>query len=87
MVGGTNVANTMHGGAGNDTPVGRRRQRQPAAAASCNDHLFGGDGNDTLSGGDDDDFLRGDAGNDTMSGGVGLDVLHRRRRQRHAERQ
>ncbi|MFL6698531.1 MAG: calcium-binding protein, partial [Vitreoscilla sp.] len=58
---GTNVGDTLTGGASNDDLDG----------AAGNDSLVGGAGNDTLVGEDGDDTLDGGAGNDWLDGGYG----------------
>ena len=62
---GTNAANVLDGGAGNDQISG----------LNGNDRLFGGTGNDTLNGGSGIDTLNGDNGNDVLTGGAGADRL------------
>lgn len=62
---GTNAANALTGGAGNDTIDGRAGNDLISGLAGA-DQLLGGDGNDMLDGG---------AGNDTLDGGVGFDFL------------
>lgn len=59
------IANSIVGGAGNDT----------ISAGNGNDTIYGGAGNDSISGGNDNDYLSGDAGNDKLLGGAGNDSL------------
>ncbi|MBA1157513.1 glycoside hydrolase family 113 [Microvirga mediterraneensis] len=63
QINGTDNADYLIGGIGNDTLNG----------AGGNDTLAGGDGADRLNGGLGDDRLVGGIGNDTMSGGTGND--------------
>lgn len=60
---GNDQANTLNGGAGDDSLSG----------AGGDDHLNGGLGVDTLNGGDGKDTLDGGAGADIMAGGAGND--------------
>jgi VCBS repeat-containing protein len=60
------VADTIYGGAGNDTIDGK----------NGNDTLYGGSGNDTLIGGQGDDTLYGGSGSDTIEGGSGDDAIY-----------
>ncbi len=62
---GSNLAELVYGGAGNDTLSG----------LGGADLLSGGAGNDTLYGGDGDDTLMGGAGVDRIDGGVGNDMV------------
>lgn len=75
VVGGTNSANVIGGGPGNDALWGEGGN-DTLNGGSWNDHLYGQAGNDSLSGGIDDDFIRGGIGNDTLNGDAGLDLLH-----------
>lgn len=61
---GSNEANVIRAGGGNDKVYGH----------GGNDRLFGEAGNDTLDGGAGDDFLDGGTGNDTLIGGTGYDT-------------
>ena len=61
----TNNADSLDGGAGNDTIFG----------ADDDDTLIGGTGDDSLDGGIDDDSLVGGDGSDTLIGGDGIDTL------------
>ena len=61
-----NNADSLIGGAGNDTIFGQ----------DDNDTLIGGTGNDYLDGGNDDDVLDGGDGADTLIGGAGNDTLN-----------
>lgn len=65
IVWGSDVANIIDLGAGNDTAYG----------LAGNDILRGGDGNDTLDGGDGNDTLEGGDGDDVLKGGLGTNVL------------
>jgi Ca2+-binding RTX toxin-like protein len=65
MIVGSNVANRLDGGAGNDTLSGM----------GGNDTLIGGDGNDILDGGAGDDLINGGYGVDQITGGDGNDTL------------
>ena len=62
---GSDLVDTLAGGAGNDTISG----------LGGNDTLQGGNGDDLLLGGDGDDRIAGDFGNDTLDGGAGIDNL------------
>jgi Ca2+-binding RTX toxin-like protein len=62
-LGGDDVANVIHGNAGNDLIAGR----------GGSDELHGNEGNDILYGDDGDDALYGDDGADALVGGSGLD--------------
>lgn len=62
---GTNLADAITGGAGNDTMYGY----------AGSDSLDGGAGNDYIDGGIDSDILYGGIGNDTVLGGAGNDTL------------
>ncbi|WP_145675644.1 nidogen-like domain-containing protein, partial [Azospirillum brasilense] len=62
---GTEVGETLEGGAGRDTING----------GGGNDRLRGLAGNDSLSGGAGDDTLEAGTGNDTLSGGAGNDTF------------
>ncbi|MBO4401360.1 MAG: hypothetical protein J5809_05895 [Selenomonadaceae bacterium] len=79
-----NDAETIYGGAGDDTIEGKGAAADVFYGGDGNDSLVGnasadilyGDaGNDTLEGGDDDDSLYGGTGNDTLDGGAGSDYL------------
>jgi Ca2+-binding RTX toxin-like protein len=62
---GTNKADFLFGGAGDDTILG----------LAANDYLDGGAGNDQLAGGPGDDTLIGGPGNDTLIGGPGKNTF------------
>lgn len=62
---GTNHADTLLGGNGNDWLSG----------IGGNDYLSGGNGNDTLLGGDGNDLIDGGNGTDTIDGGAGDDSI------------
>ena len=68
------VADTVFGGAGNDSVTGGSGIDWLSGDAG-NDTLLGGGGSDSLFGGADNDSLDGGAGNDTLSGGDGTDTL------------
>ncbi|MEH3045547.1 M10 family metallopeptidase [Sphingomonas adhaesiva] len=74
IVSGSNVANRLIGGAGNDVIVALGGNDYLQGDAG-NDALFGGDGADSLLGGDGDDFLIGGTGADALRGGVGRDTF------------
>ncbi|MGI9385692.1 MAG: M10 family metallopeptidase C-terminal domain-containing protein [Methyloligellaceae bacterium] len=62
---GTDLANELRGGGGQDALRG----------LGGDDRLEGGSGNDTLIGGNGSDWLFGEGGNDTLKGGGGADTL------------
>lgn len=62
---GTDLAETLVGGGGNDTLLG----------GGGNDQLDGNAGDDSLAGGDGEDTLTGNYGNDTLRGEAGNDQL------------
>jgi Ca2+-binding RTX toxin-like protein len=62
---GTNLAEAITGGTGNDTMYGY----------AGSDSLDGGAGNDYIDGGIDNDVMYGGMGNDTLVGGAGNDTL------------
>ena len=70
------VANTVTGGAGNDTLAGAAGNDVVTGGAG-NDQITGGAGNDSLDGGAGDDtiVLSAVTLNDTVAGGAGTDVL------------
>ncbi|KZL23839.1 calcium-binding protein [Pseudovibrio sp. Ad37] len=80
---GTEDANTIQLGNGNDTASGLggddtlrgQSGNDTLNGGAGNDLLFGGDGDDVLKGGADDDVLNGGIGSDTLIGGVGNDIL------------
>jgi len=63
---GTNGADSLSGGSGNDTISGQNGA----------DTLSGAAGNDSIDGGGHNDLLNGDAGNDTLLGGNANDTLN-----------
>jgi Ca2+-binding RTX toxin-like protein len=65
---GTDVANLLDGGNGNDILDG----------AGGDDQLNGWDGNDLLRGGDGNDMLNGGNGDDVLEGGDGNDIVNDR---------
>ena len=69
---GTSGADTLTGGADNDTLYGFAGNDILKGGAG-DDVLAGNEGNDTLQGGDGDDYLLGGPGNDTIDGGAGED--------------
>ncbi len=73
VIGGTNAANMINAGAGNDTVHGDGGDDEIRLGAG-NDHGFGGVGNDMIFGNIGDDFLRGDQGNDEIHAGAGADA-------------
>ncbi|NIJ22077.1 hypothetical protein FHS95_003788 [Sphingomonas naasensis] len=80
---GNNIANVLHGGAGNDTLYGDDGNdslygddgRDILIGGSGADLLFGGGDVDSLTGGDGNDRLNGGAGHDLLTGGSGNDVF------------
>jgi Ca2+-binding RTX toxin-like protein len=74
VIGGTNAANAINAGAGNDTIWGEGGNDNLQGGLG-RDHVYGGDGNDVINDSGGDDLLRGDAGNDIINGGIGLDVV------------
>ena len=83
-ISGTNYADYLMGGAGNDTIGGNSGNDTIYGGAGAdringhagNDALYGDAGNDTLSGGGGNDRLDGGAGNDTLNGDAGSDQLN-----------
>lgn len=78
------VANTVDGGAYNDTLIGAAGSDlfdfsaggdNLADGGSGSDTIYGGAGNDTLSGGSGNDTIWGAGGNDSISGDTGDDLL------------
>ncbi|QGZ39228.1 hemolysin type calcium-binding protein [Pseudoduganella flava] len=67
-------AETIHGGAGNDSMLALGGNDALYGEAD-NDTLNGGLGNDSLYGGDGTDILIGDAGDDRFDGGAGADNM------------
>ena len=72
---GTDNADTMTGGAGNDTLHGQGDDDLIQGDAG-NDTLFGHNGDDTLHGGGGADSLQGSDGNDAAEGGASNDAVH-----------
>lgn len=80
---GTESADAVKGGPGNDTIAGLSGADDLRGGAGDDfisgdrggDKLFGDDGNDTLYGRDGDDTVSGGNGNDWISGGKGTDTL------------
>ena len=68
------VADTLHGGGGNDSLFGADGADE-LYGDDGRDRLAGGNGNDLLAGGADNDVLYGEAGDDTLDGGAGNDQL------------
>jgi Ca2+-binding RTX toxin-like protein len=66
VIRGTGGADTLSGGAGNDTIAG----------LGGDDLVLAGAGADSVLGGDGSDTLHGEAGRDRLLGGAGNDVLH-----------
>nr|WP_316650491.1 hypothetical protein [uncultured Gellertiella sp.] len=66
FVNGSDVANVLVAGAGNDTVYGN----------AGNDVLLGGRGSDTLYGGNNNDILSGGGETDTLDGGAGIDTAN-----------
>ena len=74
VIGGTDLANTINAGGGNDTVWGDGGNDTIEGGAG-NDFLNGGLGNDVITDIGGDDFIRGDDGDDRLSGGIGLDAV------------
>ena len=82
-INGTNAANTLVGGSGNDDIEGRGGNDQLQGGAGDDDidggrgkdSLWGGDGRDELDGGSGNDRLDGGTGDDKIEGGRGNDIL------------
>ncbi|MGD9879913.1 MAG: peroxidase family protein [Reyranella sp.] len=74
VIGGTHVANIIHGGAGNDTIYGEGGN-DTIVGGLGKDRLYGGDGNDNISDVGGDELIRGGTGDDVINAGVGLDVV------------
>lgn len=72
---GTGSGETLSGGAGNDTIVGKAGA-DTLNGNDGNDAMHGGADNDTLSGGNGTDLLHGGTGSDTLNGNNGLDTLY-----------
>jgi Ca2+-binding RTX toxin-like protein len=72
---GTGSGETLNGGSGNDTLVGKAGT-DTLNGNNGNDAMHGGADNDTLNGGSGTDLLHGGAGNDTLNGNDGLDTLY-----------
>lgn len=70
---GTNGADTLAGGGGNDIIVGMDGD-DTINAGQGDDILIGGRGNDELNGGANDDRLVGGLGDDALNGGTGNDT-------------
>jgi Lectin C-type domain/FG-GAP-like repeat/RTX calcium-binding nonapeptide repeat (4 copies) len=71
---GTDWADQINGGAGNDVLKGNGGSDNLTDTAG-NDSLFGGAGNDILSSGDNNSILAGGTGNDLLQTGAGLDII------------
>lgn len=71
---GSDWADLLHGGAGNDSLSGGGRDDLLFGGAG-NDRLLGGTGTDYLFGGDGADRLEGGAGADFLKGGAGADTF------------
>lgn len=69
---GTQGADTLVGGAGDDVIYGFEGA-DTLKGGGGNDVIAGNEGNDVLQGGDGDDYLLGGPGNDTIDGGAGND--------------
>lgn len=74
VIGGTNDANMIYGGAGNDAIHGEGGN-DVIFGGENDDHLYGGDGDDVMWGDQGFDKMRGDAGNDEMHGGADDDFM------------
>ncbi len=66
LLGGTEQADTLIAGIGDDTLFGD----------GGNDRLEGGFGNDIINGGDGDDIIKDSGGDDNIKAGAGNDVVH-----------
>ncbi|WPO43209.1 peroxidase family protein [Tardiphaga sp. 42S5] len=66
VLGGTELADTLIAGIGDDTLFGD----------GGNDKLEGGFGNDIINGGDGDDIIKDSGGDDNIKAGAGNDVVH-----------
>jgi Ca2+-binding RTX toxin-like protein len=81
VIEGTNGADVLVGGSGNDLIIGHDGDDILSGLAgndvlrggAGDDRMTGGAGDDILEGGDGADQLLGQAGNDTMTGGAGAD--------------
>lgn len=71
---GTNLADDVWLGIGDDTMTGRGGD-DTIRGGFGEDRLEGGDGDDWINAGHDDDYVIGDAGNDTVFGGSGADTI------------
>jgi len=72
---GTDVTNTLTGGAGEDTLVGWGGV-DILKGGTGYDHIWGGYGNDKIYGEGDQDELHGEEGNDTLWGGASNDAMY-----------
>ena len=70
----TTLADTVTGGAGNDTLYGGAKVSTVSGGAG-NDTLYGGASGDTIEGGAGNDTILGQAGSDIISGGAGNDII------------
>src|SRR5882757_733852 len=83
IINGTNGADILTGGSGNDTISGGNGNdtllgeagNDTLSGGNGNDSLLGGTGNDVVDGGNGNDSLDGNAGSDTVRGGNGDDIL------------
>jgi hypothetical protein len=71
---GTSVANTIHGGNGDDEIRGLAGD-DTLVALGGDDEIKGGSGRDTADGGSDTDEIKGGSGDDALFGGAGSDTL------------
>ncbi|WP_302172817.1 peroxidase family protein [uncultured Hydrogenophaga sp.] len=78
VIGGTDKANIIIAGEGDDTVWGKGGNDTIEGGKGV-DHLFGGDGDDIITDSGTDsgaaDVIHGDAGNDVINGGNGLDLI------------
>lgn len=74
VIGGTNAANEIHAGAGNDA-VHAEGGNDTVFGGENDDHIYGGDGDDEIWGEVGFDLIRGDDGNDSIRGGADDDAL------------
>jgi len=74
VIGGTDLANRINAGGGNDT-VWADGGNDTVEGGLGNDFLHGGLGDDVITDVDGDDLIWGDAGNDRMHGAGGIDLM------------
>jgi Ca2+-binding RTX toxin-like protein len=74
VIGGTDLANTINAGGGNDTVWGDGGNDTIEGGVG-NDFLHGGLGNDVITDLGGDDRISGNEGDDRLNGGIGLDAI------------